>query len=469
MSEKLLEALDEVSDRHITQAANQKKRKTRNLLRIAAAVLVVVMTLVLLRPEPPAVEAVELVSAAQYSPHPFPDVHAYEDREELELALDAYWAQARPRNETVEQAKESLQPFWERSFREFLTGGENAVWSPINAYMALAMLAQTTSGSTRQEILDVLGTGTIEDLQTEVKAIWEKIYRDGEGSKRLLANSVWLDDELTYRQENLEVLGTDYYASVHRTELDNSAADADIQAWIDEHTEGLLEGFKPKDDGFHPLGRRVLTLVSTAYVCDGWLESFEEADNTEDIFHAPDGDVTCTYMNGLKKLAEYGRGGDFTAVALGTNEGCDLWLILPDEGTSVEALLEQGDYLDMVLGLAETDSRKVRLSMPKFDIAATMDLSDGLKRMGIREAFSTSGGDFSETLSLGGPIYVDDVRQSARVIVDETGIRAASATIIEVLSKGPEPEPIQVTLDRPFLFVLTCWDIPLFAGVVTNP
>ena len=46
----------------------------------------------------------------------------------------------------------------------FLGGkeGENAAYSPVNVYMALAMLAELTDGASRQQILDLLGSDSLE-------------------------------------------------------------------------------------------------------------------------------------------------------------------------------------------------------------------------------------------------------------------------------------------------------------------
>lgn len=469
MNEKLLEALDEISDHHIAQAAKQKTRHTRLYLRGIAAILALVLLLLLLRPEPTPVAATELVSPAAYTPVALPSEDDYEDYTAYHQAIDAYLAELEPRSDAVDEALAHLRPFWSESLRELTVADRNNIWSPINLYMSLAMLAQTASGTTRQEILDALGTPSIEALRTETKALWETIRRDKEGSQRLLANSLWLDQDLTYDQENLQILGTDFYASVHRTELDSSAADTDIQAWIDRQTFGLLEGTDPTPTPGHLLSQRVLSLVSTLYVEASWDETFDTKYNTEDTFHAPKRDITCTYLNGMKEMAYYYDGDGFSTVGLSTTSGCILWLTLPDEDSNVNEVLKNGGHLTPALDMTAADYERCRVSMPKFDLASSQDMVSSLKTLGIREAFSPFGGDFSGTLSLPGPIYADSLTQSARIIVDETGIRAASASRIEVLSKGQPDNPIEFTLDRPFLFVLTLRNIPLFAGVVTDP
>lgn len=467
MNEKLLAALDHISDDHLTEALRQKRKK-HYFLKAAAAVLALVFLFSVLRLEPAPVAAVELVSPAEYAQISFPSRDAYEDYEAYKAAQDAFLAIARPRSDSVEEALGHLRQFWDGSFREFTDDSQNNIWSPINTYMALAMLAQTTSGSTRQEILDTLGASSIEALRTETKALWETIRQDKAGSQRLLANSLWLDQDLQYHRENLDILGTDFYASVHQAELDSSAADADIQKWINDQTAGLLEGTDPAPTPNHLLTQRVLTLVSTLYVEDSWQEAFQAKDNTEDLFHSPNGDITCTYLNGLKKMGNYYDGDGFTTVGLSTDSGPILWLILPDEGSNVDAVLEDGSYLDVVLDMSLAETRTCQVAMPKFDVSSSRNLTAGLKDLGIQEAFSPLGGDFSGTLMQKGPIFVDSVTQSARIIVDETGLRAASATRIEVLSKG-ESTVINFRLDRPFLFVLTVRNIPLFAGVVNEP
>ena len=57
-----------------------------------------------------------------------------------------------------------------------------------------------------------------------------------------------------------------------------------------------------------------------------------------------------------------------------------------------------------------------------------------------------------------------------RVQIDEEGVKAA--TYIEIPGVGsaePLEEIVDFILDRPFVFVITNDNIPLFAGCVNNP
>jgi len=112
---------------------------------------------------------------------------------------------------------------------------------------------------------------------------------------------------------------------------------------------------------------------------------------------------------------------------------------------------------------------KVNLSVPKFDVASTQDLSDGLKAMGAEDVFTEHVAEFTK-LTSDSPIYLTGANQSVRVQIDEEGVKAA--TYIEFPGAGaaaPPEEIVDFVLDRPFLFVITNDRLPLFAGCVNNP
>ena len=184
----------------------------------------------------------------------------------------------------------------------------------------------------------------------------------------------------------------------------------------------------------------------------------------------PDGDTQAVYMNKKLKQMYYYWGEDFSAVSLGLKNGCSMWFILPDEGMTTNDILDSGTYMEMLLSEERVDRKymKVNLSVPKFDVSSTMELSEGLKNMGILNAFSEEA-EFSQ-LTSDSPIYLSGANQSVRVQIDEEGVKAA--VYIEIPGAGsaaPPEEVIDFVLDRPFLFVITNDNIPLFAGCVNNP
>ena len=174
-----------------------------------------------------------------------------------------------------------------------------------------------------------------------------------------------------------------------------------------------------------------------------------------------------------KKLAQmhYYYGDQFSAVALSLKNGSRMWFILPDEGYTTADVLADGQYMQMVLqqNWENTKWMKVNLSVPKFDVNSTMDLKEGLQKMGITDVFNEGAANFSG-ITGDVPIFLTAANQSVRVQIDEEGVKAA-AYIEFPGATSPEPpkEIIDFILDRPFLFAITTDSIPLFMGTVNNP
>ena len=148
-----------------------------------------------------------------------------------------------------------------------------------------------------------------------------------------------------------------------------------------------------------------------------------------------------------------------------------MWFILPDEDTSVESILNEDKTLDFIANNGEGTENKeilVNLSIPKFDVTSNLDLKEGLKNLGLSDLFAYGKADFSALTDTG--LAVSDVKQSARVKIDEEGVEAAAFTVITADGAGFLPDDeVDFVLNRPFIYVITGADgLPLFVGVINN-
>ena len=114
----------------------------------------------------------------------------------------------------------------------------------------------------------------------------------------------------------------------------------------------------------------------------------------------------------------------------------------------------------------------VRLTLPRFSLTYGGSLLDGLRARGLALSASLDA-DFS-AMCADVPLYIGDVLQNVRVDVDEEGTRAAAVTamLMEPSASMPleEPEFVEMTVDRPFLFVIADEESGAiaFAGVVAE-
>lgn len=475
MNEKMNEALNEISDKHIDEAARAKKKRTRRVFFGAVAAILAIVIVTNIGFIPTTVRATAVSTASDSRASQRPDSDDYKDTDAWRADLDAWSAERTQREEDTAAALSALSGFITESSGNYLSdsGIENRVWSPVNAYIALAMLAEVTDGNSRQQILTALNTPDLETLRAQVGAVWESVYEDDGHEISILANSLWLNEDLEYDRETMDDLAYYYYASVYQTDLSTEQAGKALQAWLNNNTGGLLK--KSAGSAAFPQDA-VLTLASTVYLQAKWGDQFSRSNNTAGLFHSPGGDTEATYMNKSLYQTYYYWGESYGAVALSLKNGCKMWFFLPDEGKTVDDVLSEGGYLATVTQpevYTDTENQKymkVNLSVPKFDISSGADLKPMLEEMGITDVFNLLESDFT-AITADTPVAITAVNQAARVIIDEEGVKAAS--YIEIPGAGaamPPEEVIDFILDRPFLFVIATGEgIPLFTGVVNQP
>ena len=112
----------------------------------------------------------------------------------------------------------------------------------------------------------------------------------------------------------------------------------------------------------------------------------------------------------------------------------------------------------------------VNLAVPKFDVSSDLDLSSGLRALGVTDVFDPAVSDFTPMTKDAEGIYLSQVEHAARVAVDEEGVTAAYTVILAPGASMPPEEEVDFVLDRPFLFAITGVDnLPLFVGLVNRP
>ena len=354
---------------------------------------------------------------------------------------------------------------------QLLTGnsGENKVCSPINLYMALAMLAEVTDGESREQILALLDSGDVDALRAEAAAVWNANYCDDGAVTSILANSLWLSDKISFKQETMDALAKYDYASSFRGEMGSAAFDKALQDWIDQQTGGLL---KEQASGLTMDQETILALASTIYFRAKWDGEFSEANTAPDTFHADSGDTACDFMR-QRGTNTYYWSDRFSAVSKRLEGSGAMWFLLPDEGVTPEELLADEPTMDFLLSDGESAESKyliVNLALPKFDTASDLDLADSLKALGITDVFDPAVSDFSP-MTDDTAAYLSQAKHAARVTVDEEGVTAAAYTVMMTCgAAAPPEEEVDFVLNRPFVFAITGTDgLPLFAGIVHQP
>jgi serpin B len=358
-----------------------------------------------------------------------------------------------------DQAWDSLLDFSVRSTGLALGDTrDNALYSPVSLWFALALCAQSAQGDTRADLLDALGLSG--DPAETARALYYNLYRDNEIGALKPALSLWVNREFSVNQDFLDSAAEGLFASSYLCDFSDAATGQAMGDWLKDATGGLLGGQAVETDP-----AALMTLFSTLYYSDQWTDEFQKDRNTQGEFHNGDGTVSqVEYMNRTYASHGWQQGEGWLSTGVGLKNGGAMYFVLPDEDVTPAQLLADRETLAAILGQAgEGGSGQVVLQVPKFQVTASLDLRDTLVGLGAGAVFEP-GADFSslspDALCLSG------VKQQATLSIDEKGITAAAFTQIDYSGSSLPEGRAELILDRPFLFFVTVRGVPLFVGVV---
>jgi serpin B len=354
---------------------------------------------------------------------------------------------------------------------------DNLFYSPHSISLALAMTYAGARGGTERQMADTLHFALPEErlhpafnsLDLELAGRGEGAEgKDGEGFRLNIVNAIWGQERVRFRPEFLDVLAENYGAGLRLLDFASALEESrvTINNWVSEQTEGRIEDLIPQG-ALDPL--TVLVLTNAIYFNAAWAEPFEEELTEDGAFHLLDGgEVTAPMMRQTTSFG-YAEGEGYQAVEL-PYDGRELSMVilLPQAGEfeSFEGALDAG-RVDGILD--DLVHRQVALTMPKFEFESGFSLKDALAALGMPDAF-TGAADFSG-MTGERDLFISEVLHKAFVSVDEAGTEAAAATAVVIAKLGMPAEPVEVAVDRPFVFLIR--DIEtgaiLFVGRVVDP
>lgn len=366
--------------------------------------------------------------------------------------------------------------------------GGNLLVSPLSISLALAMAFAGARGDTATQMADVLGFDLPDDaLHTAFAALVSDLtgrgnaepagnVEGGENGLRI-ANALWGEQTYPFSDVFAAQLGDAYGAGLELVDFANAPeqARADINAWVEEQTEDRIQDIVP-EGAITDMAR--LVLANAIYFYGSWRHAFEPADTENAPFHLADGTTVDVPFMFQRQDLSYARTDGMQLVELPyISEGLAMTVILPDDGR-FDAVEESLDDVTLQMALAGLSSNDIRLHLPKFGFDFSASVADALKALGMTDAFDPDLADFSGMVDEGATppdgenLSIGDVLHKAFIAVDEEGTEAAAATVVIMVGTSAQPEePIEVRVDRPFLFAIRDRDTGtiLFLGRVTNP
>lgn len=353
----------------------------------------------------------------------------------------------------------------------------NVLYSPFSVSMALAMTYAGAKGTTATQMADTMHYTLPQDrlhqafnsLDRELSSRGQGAKgKDGKGFRLNIVNALWGQKGYKFLSDYLDLIAANYGAGLNTLDFKTAAEPSrkTINTWVADQTEQRIKDLIPAG-AITDMTRLVLT--NAIYFNAAWARQFEKAATRPAAFHLLDGkDVQVPMMNQTLGL-NYAAGNGYEAAEL-PYDGHELSMLIiaPEKGkfAEFEKSLTAGRVSEIISSLK---SRQVSISLPLFKFESKFSLKKALTSMGMPVAFSRDA-DFSG-MTGNRELSISDVIHQAFVEVDETGTEAAAATAVVMTATAMPLQPIQMTVDRPFIFLIR--DIKtgaiIFVGKVVNP
>lgn len=353
----------------------------------------------------------------------------------------------------------------------------NIFYSPYSISLALAMTYAGARGETAKQMADTLHFSL---TQSALHSAFNKLGlelasrgsgasgKDDKGFRLNIVNTIWGQKDYKFLSAYLDLLAENYGAGLRVLDFmaDPENSRETINQWVSDQTEGRIKDLIP-EGGINALTRLVLT--NAIYFNAAWASPFQPEATIDGPFTLIDGNKVTVPMMRQTESFRYAKSGNLIAVEL-PYDGNELsMVILTNEAGSFNDF-ENSLNAAMVKGIIDgLRGKTVALTMPRFEFSSEFGLKETLMGMGMQEPFRDSA-DFSG-MSSESDLHIDDVVHKAFVSVDEAGTEAAAATGVIVGTTSMPTEIINVTLDKPFVFLIR--DIQtgaiLFIGRVMNP
>lgn len=406
-----------------------------------------------------------------------PEEPVFQNEEEQ---FDYYW---KKRQQLPEQFARSYQAFVTDTSAVILTEAwkkeSNVIYSPLSLYASLALAAEGAAGETKAQLLDVLHYETTDLLRADGKAALESLsqmpreennhpnewgeYPQESRSALRIANSLWVQKDLSLKEAFLDSIRNFSYAEVYQADLHTEQTAQAMADWVKEQTGGVLA------PAAVPLGEEILlSLRNTVYFYDEWMDRFDPERTKEDRFTCTDGtEVSCAFLNRTMGSHGFRRGSNYTESSLSLKNG-EMTFYLPEEGVPLEDLIQTPETLRALLtGEGEWCSGEVVWKIPKFSYGASLKLEESLKELGLESVVSEHA-DFS-AMTDQASLVLSSVTQDAHIGIDENGVEAAAFTEITWAGAAMPTDRAEMILDRPFLYTIKKNGQILFIGICENP
>jgi len=370
--------------------------------------------------------------------------------------------------------------------------GKSFIYSPLSITYVLGMVNDAATGLTEKELEETLGfhQGGIQAVNDYCKKLIDGLPKVDDKVTLNIANAIFLNKDFTLKPQFEQDMQTYYDAKAEALDFSASNTLDHINGWCKEKTNGMIPSIL---DDIDPL--MVSYLLNAIYFKADWASKFDPKNTKNETFTTEnDNSSTDIPMMHQNVLIQYINNSMFSAIKIPYGNGLwNMMVMLPEKGFTTDHIINhlaalglngvEGAFCEIEDGIATMSVKsfsphEVDLKLPRYETSSdTDDIEDGLiglmQKMGINRAFDERLAEIPNMCEL--PVYIDMMRQKAKIKVSEEGSEAAAVTVAGVANYSMGSEPIEYPkatfhANRPFVYVIReqSSGVILFVGKFTG-
>nr|AAO21505.1 serpin 3a [Manduca sexta]AAO21506.1 serpin 3b [Manduca sexta] len=363
---------------------------------------------------------------------------------------------------------------WVLTKRVASTSNANFLLSPLGLKLALAILTEAATGSTRSELASALGFGLDRtEVRRKFSTIIESLKRESPDYILNLGSRIYMGEGVQPRQRFAAIAQEFYKTELKTTNFFKpEVAAREINNWVSNATQGKIPNLVEADD----VADVILLILNTLYFKGTWRHQFApNATKPGPFYVSPQLQKTVPFMN-VKDNFYYVDSSRFDAKILRLpyrGNKYAMYIVVPNSLTGLPRVLN--NLSELRTEMIYLQERLVDVILPKFQFEYMSRLEGVLREMGVREAFEDTAS--FPGIARGQLLYqrlrVSKVFQRTGIEVNELGSVAFSATQIGIQNKFGEDSDInyEVVANKPFMFFIQEESTrqTLFTGRVSDP
>jgi serpin B len=347
---------------------------------------------------------------------------------------------------------------------------QNVFFSPTSVAVALAIVANGGAGTTRESMLQVLGTkdASIAGFNNSNQTLMSELNNPGNDLAFSIANALWLNQRFKLLPSFVTTSHDVFSAEAQDLPFGDPSAAKTINDWVDKHTRGLIPEIIDQtraDD--------ILVVTNAIAMKAKWLQEFEKSDTHDAPFETSSGGhITVSMMSHDGTYAYADENGWQVARLPYRGDRFAMYVLLPHKGVALHDALKTFDGAAFDRAIAGLHQQEIIFAMPRYTATYKAELNRPLVQLGMGDAFEAGTADFSNLIPPPQAAYISVVLHRAFVKVDEEGTEAAAATAVAIRTLAVRmPPETKMIVDRPFLMAIRDDKTKqiLFLGAIYKP